>query len=72
MDVSLTTWTMTVVITLCVLCLDFVIVARNPHEPSLREATLWVCLYVGLAVLFGIGLTVAWADSVAGSSSPAG
>ena len=59
MDVSLTTWTLTVVITLCVLCLDFVIVARNPHEPTLREATLWVCLYVGLAVLFGIGLTVA-------------
>ena len=58
MDVSLTTWTLTVVITLCVLCLDFVIVARNPHEPSLREATLWVCVYVGLAVLFGLGLTV--------------
>lgn len=58
MDVSLTTWTLTVVITLCVLCLDFVIVARNPHEPSLREATLWVCVYVGLAVLFGLGLTM--------------
>ncbi len=58
MDVSLTTWTLTVVITLCVLCLDFVIVARNPHEPTLREATLWVCVYVGLAVLFGLGLTV--------------
>jgi len=51
-------WTITIVITLTVLCLDFVIVARNPHEPSLREATLWVCVYVGLAVLFGLGLTV--------------
>ncbi|HWL49340.1 MAG TPA: TerC family protein [Acidimicrobiia bacterium] len=58
MDVSLTTWTITIVITLTVLCLDFVIVARNPHEPSLREATLWVSFYVSLAVLFGLGLTV--------------
>jgi len=33
-------------------------VARKPHEPSLREATLWVLFYVGLTVAFGIGLSV--------------
>ena len=71
MDVSLTTWTLTVVITLCVLCLDFLIVARNPHEPTLREATLWVCLYVGLAISFGIGLTLA-VDGQAGGEFFAG
>ena len=41
------------------LSLDFLIVARNPREPSLREATLWVVFYVSLAVLFGVGLSVA-------------
>ncbi|MGH3473833.1 MAG: TerC family protein [Aeromicrobium sp.] len=59
MDVSTTTWAVTLVVILAVLALDFFIVARNPHEPSLREATLWVTFYVSLAVLFGVGLSVA-------------
>jgi tellurite resistance protein TerC len=59
MDVSLTVWVVTLVATLAVLSMDFFLVARNPHEPSLREATLWVIFYVSLAVLFGIGLTLA-------------
>ena len=58
MDVSTTTWAVTLVVLLAVLAMDFLIVARNPREPSLREATLWVVFYVGLAVLFGIGLSV--------------
>ncbi len=57
MDVSSTVWIITIVATIGVLALDFVIVALKPHEPSLREATIWVTIYVGLAVLFGLGLT---------------
>ena len=58
MDVSSSVWAVSLVVLLGILALDFVIVARNPREPSLREATLWVTLYVGLAVLFGVGLTL--------------
>lgn len=58
MDVSLTVWTVSLVVLVGVLALDFLIVARHPHEPSLREATLWVTFYVALAVLFGVGLSV--------------
>jgi tellurite resistance protein TerC len=58
MDVSLTVWMVTLVVTLGMLSIDFFIVARNPHEPSLREATMWVSFYVSMAVLFGIGVTV--------------
>jgi tellurite resistance protein TerC len=58
MDVSTTVWAVTLVATLAVLALDFLIVARKPHEPSLREATLWVVFYVSLAVLFGVGLSM--------------
>ena len=58
MDVSMTVWAVTLVVTLSVLAMDFLIVARNPHEPSLREATLWVIFYVSLAMLFGVGLSV--------------
>jgi len=35
---------------------DLALVARRPHEPSAREAGLWVTFYVALAVLFGLVL----------------
>src|SRR3712207_5253642 len=37
---------------------DLAIVARRPHEPSMKEASLWVSFYVGLALIFGL---VVWA-----------
>jgi len=58
MDVSLSVWITTLVALVALLVLDFLIVARNPHEPSLREATAWVAFYVGIAVAFGIGLSL--------------
>lgn len=33
---------------------DLLIVARRPHEPSLKESALWVSFYVSLAVVFGV------------------
>ncbi|MGY1821727.1 TerC family protein [Geodermatophilus sp. SYSU D00079] len=33
---------------------DLAIVARRPHEPSMKEASLWVSFYVGLALIFGV------------------
>jgi tellurite resistance protein TerC len=33
---------------------DLAIVARRPHEPSVREASLWVSFYVALALIFGV------------------
>src|SRR5919199_644997 len=32
---------------------DLAIVARRPHEPSVKESTLWVGFYVALALAFG-------------------
>jgi tellurite resistance protein TerC len=58
MDVSLTMWIATLVVLLGVISLDFFLVARSPHEPSLRESTMWVSFYVALAVIFGIGLSL--------------
>jgi tellurite resistance protein TerC len=37
---------------------DLAIVARRPHEPSVKEATLWVTFYVSLALVFGVVLFV--------------
>src|ERR671916_2674051 len=33
---------------------DLAIVARRPHEPSIKEASLWVSFYVALALIFGV------------------
>src|ERR687889_487787 len=33
---------------------DLAIVARRPHEPSIKEASLWVSFYVSLALVFGV------------------
>jgi len=33
---------------------DLAIVARRPHEPSIKEASLWVTFYVSLALIFGV------------------
>ncbi|WP_309113719.1 TerC/Alx family metal homeostasis membrane protein [Saccharothrix sp.] len=41
-----------------VIAFDFYLVARNPREPSFRESLLSVSVYVGLAVLFGLGVVV--------------
>ena len=37
---------------------DLAIVARRPHEPSVKEASLWVSFYVSLALVFGVILLV--------------
>ena len=56
MSVSGLAWAITLVLLLAMLVIDLLIVGRRPHEPSMRESALWVAVYVGLAVLFGIGM----------------
>ncbi|MDS1270477.1 TerC/Alx family metal homeostasis membrane protein [Lipingzhangella sp. LS1_29] len=56
MDVPLWVWLATIAAILIIISVDFVLVARRPREPSLRESALWVSFYATLAVLFGIGL----------------
>ncbi|MFI7677260.1 TerC family protein [Actinophytocola sp. NPDC049390] len=40
------------------LVFDFVVHVRRAHCPTLREATVWSALYVGIALLFGLGVLV--------------
>ncbi len=56
MDISRTTWLVTMAVLLAVIAADLFVVGRNPREPSMREATAWVLLYVSLAIVFGIGV----------------
>ncbi|RZU53044.1 tellurite resistance protein TerC [Krasilnikovia cinnamomea] len=56
MNVSAWAWIVTLVALAAVLAVDLLIVGRRPHEPSMREAGGWVTLYIGLALLFGLGV----------------
>lgn len=51
-------WLVTVAGLLAIISFDFYLVSRNPRHPSLRECTVWVCCYVSLAALFGVGVLV--------------
>lgn len=54
MDVSGWVWAVTAALVVGVLLTDLLIIGRRPHEPSLRESTTWVGIYVTLASLFGL------------------
>jgi tellurite resistance protein TerC len=47
-------WIVTVAVTIAVLSFDVLVIARRPHEPTMRECALALSGYVLLAVLFGI------------------
>ncbi|RUP01982.1 MAG: TerC family protein [Mycobacterium sp.] len=58
MDVPDWVWALTIVAIVGLLAFDFVFHVRKAHVPTLREAALWSSGYVGVAVLFGVGLLV--------------
>ncbi|WP_329102220.1 TerC family protein [Micromonospora sp. NBC_01699] len=66
MNVSTWVWVVTLVALGVVLAVDLLIIGRRPHEPSIRESSLWVGFYVALALLFGVGLWLTTDLSTAG------
>jgi tellurite resistance protein TerC len=66
MDVSGWAWTATLVLLTGVLVVDLLIIGRRPHEPSLRESTTWVTIYVTLAGLFGLWVFAGYGATYAG------
>ena len=58
MDVSPLVWTLTIVFIVALLLFDFIFHVRKAHTPSLGEAARWSAVYVGIAILFGVGVLV--------------
>ncbi|MDP9793244.1 tellurite resistance protein TerC [Catenuloplanes nepalensis] len=56
MNVPAWVWTVTVTGFALMIALDFVLVHRNPREPSFRECVAWVTFYVLAAIAFGAGV----------------
>jgi tellurite resistance protein TerC len=58
MDVPALVWCLTVVGIVGLLLFDFFVHVRKAHVPTLGEAARWSALYVGIALLFGVGVWV--------------
>ena len=66
MHVSLLVWAITLVALIALLAVDLAIIGRRPHEPSMKEASIWVGVYVALAVAFGLILLVSYGPRYGG------
>ncbi len=62
-------WTVTLVLLVGLLAVDILVIARRPHEPSMGEVSRHLVFFVGLAILFGIGLAV-FAEPTSLSANP--
>ncbi|MGZ5415843.1 MAG: TerC family protein [Nocardioides sp.] len=58
MDVPIWVWWTTIIVTSAILLFDVVVVGRKPHEPSMKEVSAYLSVYVGMAIAFGIGVWV--------------
>ena len=56
MHVSTTAWVVTIAVMAVILLIDIVVIGRRPHEPSMRECVIAICIFVGAAVVFGLGV----------------
>ncbi|KUH69061.1 transporter [Mycolicibacterium novocastrense] len=51
-------WALTIAAIVALLAFDFFFHVRKAHVPTLKEAAIWSAAYVGIAVLFGVGVLV--------------
>ena len=49
-------WIITIAITIAFFIFEFFAHVRTPHEPTIGESARWSAFYIGLAVLFGVGI----------------
>lgn len=71
MTVTPLVWALTVLAIVGLLLFDFVFHVRKAHVPTLREAAVWSAVYVGIALLFGVGVLI-WGGTGAGGEYFAG
>ena len=58
MDIPGYVWLLTILGIVALLAFDFFFHVRKAHEPTLPEAAKWSAIYVGIAIVFGIGVFV--------------
>jgi tellurite resistance protein TerC len=51
-------WIITIAVTIAFFAFEFFAHVRTPHEPSVGESARWSVFYIGLALLFGVGIGI--------------
>jgi len=51
-------WIITIAVTIVFFAYEFFAHVRKPHEPTVGESARWSAFYIGLALLFGVGIGV--------------
>ncbi|WP_299166349.1 TerC family protein [uncultured Arthrobacter sp.] len=58
MEVPTIVWILTIAGIVGLLLFDFFFHVRKAHTPTLKEASVWSAIYVGIALLFGVGVLI--------------
>ncbi|MDX2375783.1 TerC family protein [Microbacterium sp. LRZ72] len=58
MDITPLVWIITIAVTIAFFVYEFFAHVRTPHEPTIGESARWSVFYIGLALLFGVGIGV--------------
>ena len=66
MHVHAYVWIITILVMGALLFLDVMVLGRKPHVPSTKECATFVGVFVGLAVLFGLGVWILQGHSAGG------
>ena len=56
MDITPLVWIITIAVTIAFFVYEFFAHVRTPHEPTIAESARWSAFYIGLALLFGVGI----------------
>jgi len=51
-------WLSSVALLVGLLAVDVFVIGRRPHEPTMRECVIAISFFVGLAMLFGLGVLI--------------
>ncbi|OCG73121.1 TerC family protein [Microbacterium sediminis] len=58
MNITPLVWGITLAVTVAFFVYEFYAHVRKPHEPTIAESARWSAFYIGLALLFGVGIGV--------------
>jgi len=64
-NVELWVWALTIGILTAVLIVDFIVQARNPHDPSFKESAIQSSIYITLGLLFSFVIGGVWGPQYA-------
>ncbi|WP_104125802.1 TerC family protein [Cryobacterium sp. Y57] len=56
MNISPVIWIITLAVTIAFFVYEFFAHVRKPHEPTIGESARWSAFYIGLALVFGVGI----------------